>query len=254
MGVVIVLIIIALISLSSYTNHGDQVTVPSVSNMSVSDAEKLLAKNDLSYEIVDSIFSRTMPPGHVSDQDPVPSSIVKKNRKIYLTINAKGVQLLPVPQVINMSLRQAQSLVEASDFTIRKIEYANSEYKDLVLEMKLQQKIVRAGENLPAGSALTLVVGNGFNGSLAKVPNIKALTYDKAMEIAGASGFNISDAIFDEVPLNASEERKYVVYRQEPRDNASLATGEFIKVWLTKTPQLYVEEEDEASLEEELLF
>jgi eukaryotic-like serine/threonine-protein kinase len=248
------LIIIALISLSIYTQHGKKEVVPNVKNMSLIEAETALKKSNLSYEIIDSIFNRAMPPGYVADQDPMPSAIVKKNRKIYLTINAKAVQLLPVPYVINMSLRQAKSSIEAADFTVRKIEYNNSEFKDLVLDIKLNNQSIRTGEQIPAGSALTLVVGNGFNGEIAKVPNLLYQSYDKASELANSNGFNISDPIFDEEPSSPAEERKYIIYKQEPRSNASLATGSFIKIWLSKNPQVYSVDEEELSLEEEIVF
>lgn len=253
LGTFIAIGIVAFISLSIYTQHGKQETVPNVKNMSITDAEKILNSNNLSYEIVDSIFNRALTPGFVAEQDPIPSSIVKKNRKIYLTINAKGVQLLPLPNGINMSLRQAKSLFEAADFVIKKIEYKNSEYKDLVLDVKLNNSSIPIGKTIPAGSALTLVVGNGFNGELAIVPDVRNLSYEKATQLANESGFNLDEAIYDEAPLNTADEKKYSIYRQEPRAKASLATGEFIKVWLSKTPQEYNTEE-EISLEEDILF
>lgn len=73
LGTFIAIGIVAFISLSIYTQHGKQETVPNVKNMSITDAEKILNSNNLSYEIVDSIFNRALTPGFVAEQDPIPS-------------------------------------------------------------------------------------------------------------------------------------------------------------------------------------
>ena len=99
-----------------------------------------------------------------------------------------------------------------------------------------------------------MVVGNGFNGELAKVPSLVGLSYDKAIQLANKQGFNLEDPQFDEIPLNSVDENKYIIYRQEPRTNAMLSTGSFIKIWMSKTPSMHINDDADISLEEDLLF
>lgn len=86
----IILIIIAFYSfssyLTSYTLHGESVTVPSLEGLSEEEVATLLNEKELRYEILDSIYVEKQPKGIVIDQNPKAESFVKKNRKIYITV------------------------------------------------------------------------------------------------------------------------------------------------------------------------
>lgn len=259
-GVLVVLVIAVLLALNSYTHHGEEEVVPNVKNMSIEKAANILKAKNLTYEVVDSIFNRDALPGNVVEQDPVEGVIVKKNRKIYLVLNSSSVQKMPLPEVKDISLRQAMSMLQAIEFKVANIEYKNSEYKDLVLGVKYNGRVVNLGDKIPVRSALTLVVGNGQTGALAKVPNLIGLPYAQALQTTEENAFYLNEGIFDKTPSNKNDEAKFVIYKQEPKPNSSLTTGEYIQVWLSKTPDLYPPQvpdsssQGEKSMEETISF
>ena len=68
-----------------------------------------------------------------------------------------------VPDVAdNSSLRQAQAKVLAAGFKLTEIQLMNGE-KDWVYGIKYQGRSLNAGDKVPLGAALTLMVGNGEN-------------------------------------------------------------------------------------------
>ena len=86
---------------------------------------------------------------------------VKEGRIIYLTINALNIPLRVVPNVAdNSSLRQAQAKVLASGFKLNEPEMMSGE-KDWVYGVKYKGRLLSAGEEIPLGASLTLMVGNG---------------------------------------------------------------------------------------------
>ena len=66
-----------------------------------------------------------------------------------------------LPEVIDLSLRQAQALLAGADFKVKEVVYQPSDYRDLVLEVLYDDKIVNAGEEIPTYSELILHVGDG---------------------------------------------------------------------------------------------
>lgn len=147
--------------LEDYTRHGEQKLVPNVIDLTEENAATLILSRELNYEIVDSMYKTGAIPGAVVDQDPKADSFVKKERKIYLIINAKAAQMTPLPEVIDLSIRQAQALLMGADFKIKEVIYIPSDYRDLVLEVLYNGKKVEAGEDIPTHSELVLHVGDG---------------------------------------------------------------------------------------------
>ena len=147
--------------LDNYTRHGEQKLVPNVIDLTEENAATLLLSRELNYEIVDSVYKTGAMPGAVVDQDPKADTFVKKERKIYLIVNAKSAQMTALPEVIDLSIRQAQALLTGSDFNIKEIVYKPSDYRDLVLEVLYNGKKVEAGDKIPTFSELVLHIGDG---------------------------------------------------------------------------------------------
>ena len=160
--IIVVLLFIGLIFwLDNYTRHDEQKLVPDVIGMTEENAATLILGRELNYDIVDSVFRTGAMPGAVVDQDPKAGSFVKKERKIYLIVNAKSAQMTALPDVVDLSLRQAGALLTGADFKIKEVVYKPSDYRDLVLEVLYNGKKVNAGEEIPTSSELILNVGDG---------------------------------------------------------------------------------------------
>lgn len=160
--IVVVLLFTGLIFwLDNYTRHNEQKLVPDVIGMTEENAATLILGRELNFEVVDSVYRTGALPGAIVDQDPKANSFVKKERKIYLIINAKAAQMTKLPEVVDLSLRQAQALLAGADFKVKEVVYQPSDYRDLVLEVLYDDKIVNAGEEIPTYSELILHVGDG---------------------------------------------------------------------------------------------
>jgi beta-lactam-binding protein with PASTA domain len=160
--IIVVLLFIGLIFwLDNYTRHDEQKLVPDVIGMTEENAATLILGRELNYDIVDSVFRTGAIPGAVVDQDPKAGSFVKKERKIYLIVNAKSAQMTALPDVVDLSLRQAGALLTGADFKIKEVVYKPSDYRDLVLEVIYNEEKVNAGDEIPTFSELVLHIGDG---------------------------------------------------------------------------------------------
>lgn len=165
----IILIIIGLLFLNVYTRHGENVEVPLLNGLQVSEAETILKSKGLNVLIIDSIYDRDAVPGSILDQTPKPKNKVKEGRSIYLTIYAYNPEQLAVPGLTDFSVRQATAMLNSMGFTELAIEEVPSQYAGLVIAVQYRGRNLIPEEKIPAGSPLKLIVGSGMEGDSLNV-------------------------------------------------------------------------------------
>ena len=171
---------ITLLIVDQYTRHGEFEVVPDLRGMYVEEAQLLLSNQDLYPQVIDSVYVRNKKLGTIIEQTPVPNSTVKKNRPIYIIINSRQVRKIPVPDVTDVSFRQADAMLKAIGLNVSGVDYKPSEYKDLVIDIKYRGRSIEPGARIPENSYLTLVVGSGVGDETVSVPSLKGLTLDEA--------------------------------------------------------------------------
>ena len=125
------------------------------------EAGQALAAVGLKYEVLDYKYDRMTVEGGVIEQKPKSGSYVKDGRTIYLTLNSGREPLRAVPDVAdNSSLRAAESRLNAAGFKLGRTVYVDGDL-DWVYEIRYQGEKIEAGTQIPEGSTLTIVAGNG---------------------------------------------------------------------------------------------
>lgn len=147
--------------IDSFTGHGEYVTVPNITGLTVDDAKAKLEAEGFKWEITDSAYNDNLKPGCVIDQEPKENSNVKAMRTVYVTINAVTPRKITLPKVVDMSQRQALAMLEGIGFKDVNVEYVSSPYKDLVIAVKVKGVLVDAGTKLPVISEIVVEVGDG---------------------------------------------------------------------------------------------
>lgn len=155
------LIALLLFILNIYTQHNESSTVPPLKGLQLEEATKILRSADLTCQVVDSIYIADGVPGAIIDQVPKENSKVKRGRSVYLTVQAKTIQEIAIPALQDYSQRQAEAQLKALGFDKITVEEVISPYKGLVISISYNGKILTAGEKVPKGSPLKMVVGAG---------------------------------------------------------------------------------------------
>lgn len=232
LAIFIALAWVALIGVDYYTHHGESEIIPDLRGSYVEEAEVLLAKQGLFPMVIDSVYDREKQLGTIIEQIPSANSTVKRNRPIYLIINSLQVRKVPVPDVSDVSYRQADAMLRSIGLNVSNVEYTPSEYKDLVTDVKFNGVSIPSGTRLPEGSSVVLVVGSGLGDSNSIVPAIKGLGLEDARQSILSSAFVVGAVTYDETP--AGNESEFIIYRQRPSAGSSLPTGSRIDIYLTK--------------------
>ncbi|MCP4975601.1 MAG: PASTA domain-containing protein [Maribacter sp.] len=158
----VVIVFLTLRWLNSSTHHGEFVEVPDFAKMSVLDMRKGIEDAGLRYEVLDSAnYNPDYPRFSIIEQDPKAGSKVKEDRKIYFTVNPSGYKKVTVPNIIQVTQRNASSMLKAVGLDIQRVSYIDELGKDMVYQIKFKGKYVKPGDKLPKTSKIELVCGNG---------------------------------------------------------------------------------------------
>lgn len=234
----IVLSAVVLFLLKIYTNHGESIDVPNVVGLYELEAQQVIDKAGLEMEVIDSVYIRDQKPGVIVEQTPKQGLNVKSGRVIYLTINSNSKKEITIPNLIGVSERQATSTLSTLGFSISSINIVPSEYSDVLLEIRYNNAVVKAGDKLPDGAALTISVGrNDYNvaGEMVAMPSLIGLSSEEAVRIISDKNLVVGYIGFDQPqPKNDSEKSLYKVYKQIPQPNDTVIPGKRVDIWLSK--------------------
>lgn len=164
--VIVVVVIFGLLQYLSYaTNHGEEIPVPDLRKMTLEKAEEALDAVDLEYVVLDTVdFRAEYPPYTIVEQDPLPKVNVKDGRKVYVKINSKGFADVSLPDIIQKTYRAAIPSLKSAGLEEGKKTYKPYLAKDVVLEVWVNGKKLKAGDKVMKSSKVDLVLGDGKTG------------------------------------------------------------------------------------------
>lgn len=161
---------LALQWLKGSTHHGEFVQVPDLSKLSVMEMREVIEEANLRYEVLDSAnYDPEYPRFSIIEQNPPAGNKVKQNRKIYVTVNPSGYKKVTVPNVIQVTQRNASSMLRAVGLDVQRVTYIDELGKDMVYYIRHKGKTIKPGDKLPKTSKVELVCGNGSVSRSAKL-------------------------------------------------------------------------------------
>jgi eukaryotic-like serine/threonine-protein kinase len=215
---VIAFILLIFFSLRFYTRHGEGVPVPKLKGLTVEQAVELLDEQGLKYQI-DSVYQMDKAPGTVVEQDPDPNTSVKLNRTIYLTIITRNAPDVGFPDIFQKTFLEARAILSNYGLKVGDTSYISDIARDRVLQVEFHGKEVRKGENIPKGSVLKLVLGDGKGASEVDLPNVIGLSLDEATFALKGSSLNLGLVTYENVTDSATVR----VIKQYPAVSDSLS-------------------------------
>lgn len=170
-GIVVAILFLFLQWIGFSTNHGEEITVPNLTKLSIENAENQLDEIDLEYVLLDTLdYDANYPKFSIVNQDPLPGAKVKSGRKIYLKINAGGFAMVQIPNLIEKTLRQAEPNLKALGLQIGDIKYVPYIGKDMVLKLLQNGRELKPGDKVLKSSIINLEVGDGELGFEEEIP------------------------------------------------------------------------------------
>jgi beta-lactam-binding protein with PASTA domain len=232
----VALIWLLLLCLGLITKHGETINVPNIKGLRIEKARQFLDDRNLDIAIMDSTFVLGKLPGTILEQDPKPYTLVKSDRKIYVSIQVTCPPEINMPNLKDNSLRQAMLILKSFGLSLGKIIYKADYASNAILEMQIKGKIINAGNKVRKGTLIDLVVANGLGAEEIPVPSLKGLTLDEAQILMSEYRLQLGLKIWDE---ETSDSTNAFIWRQSPNEfdemdeHNQIRLGQTIDVWIT---------------------
>lgn len=180
-GIPLLLVIFAYIAVDDIimpriTRHGDEFTLPNLSNRTVVEASVTLDDLNLGYEVASTEYVPGVAKGLIINQFPHAGTKVKEGRTIKFVVSA-GQRLIAIPALAGQSVRQAMLNLETTGLTLGEIAWA---FSDTLPERVVVFSYPAAGTEIPMGSPVNLMVNRGRASSFTYVPQLVGLTLIEA--------------------------------------------------------------------------
>jgi eukaryotic-like serine/threonine-protein kinase len=223
------------ICLRVFTRHNSTYTVPGFKGLSLSQAKELAEDNNLRIQIMDSVYNQFHKRGTVVDQEPKEGIQVKKNRHIFLVINAMNAEKVMMPNVIGVSLRQAIAILESNGLLAGRLRYVPDIATNNVLNQKLKGKEITPGIEVEKGTHIDLVLGKSGYSESVQMPDLSGLTLHEAEKQIAQSYLNVGAIIYDNSIQNSEDTLNALVYKQKPGSSNKhfIAMGSIVDIWMT---------------------
>jgi beta-lactam-binding protein with PASTA domain len=233
LGIAIVLVALliwlTLQILKVYTSHGDEILVPGFTGVRIDKVHDMEIGEDFEFVVIDSVYDDHFSKGEIVLQDPVPGSKVKHGRKIYVTIVANQPEMVVMPDLVDLSLRQALHELKANSLKLDKLQYVPNFAKNAVLAQRIEGDTIDVGIEVLKGTSVELVMGAGLNNDKVEVPFLIGKTESEAIKLLNNSGLNVGYLKY----LDGRDKIHSRVYEQQPQpiENTRAEYGAYVDLW-----------------------
>ena len=214
-------------SLDGYTRHDKVYTMPNFIGQNYLEVQEEY-DHDFNFILIDSVYPKGEEPGSIVQQDPLPDSKVKKGRNVYCIIVAVMPEKTEMPNLKNLSLRQAVSTLESNGLEVDKLIYEDYFAKNAVIEQLYQGQVIEPGTEIVKGSKISLRVGFGQDKKKIEIPNLIGRPAVEVKRLLNVAGLNLGEEFFDD-----SDSLQYMkVSKMKPGPSSALVdAGTFVNIW-----------------------
>lgn len=212
------------------TNHGEAILVPELKGLTLAEAKEALDDADLDYEVSDSQFVAGLKPLSIISNYPKSGAYVKSNRKIFLTVAAVSAPLVKLPNIIGRSSLSAQNQLLSSGLQFGGEEKVPALEENTILKVKLGNRELMPGDEIPKGSKIIFVVGDGYADQKIDVPNVVGMEQDEADILLTGLGLTVGQIITEPSSAPAGS-----VIRQRPTSGPDnkIRIGAPVDLWVS---------------------
>ena len=233
--------------LDKYTRHDKVYTMPDFIGQDYRQVKHDYAK-DFHFILIDSVYPKGQQPGSIYQQDPLPGSKIKKGRNVYAIIVAVMPEKTIMPNLKNLSLREALGRLESSGLDVERLDYQNYSYKNNIIDQYYNGQPIKEGTELVKGSKIVLKVGIGQDKTKIKVPNLIGKPASETKRLLNLAGLNLGNEVYED-----NDSTQYMcVRRMSPGPSSgSVNAGTTIDVWYHSSKTLDFKKEMKELLHED---
>lgn len=205
-------------------DKGD-IKVPSIEGDEIVTALEKITRAGLNLKITELSFDNTFPRNAVISQDPAEGDMLKRGRDVRVVIS-KGAQEIEMPDLRDMTLRQAKNIIHARGVPTPSIIKIHSPLADGTVIAQLPP----AGDRVREISRIEFLVSKGSAPELLILSDYRGITLEKAADKILAAGLKLGRVRYVEQDASFAEG----VLKQEPPPGKTVAPGDEVSLVVLK--------------------
>ncbi len=230
-------------ALKIYTKHGNKITMTNFRGMTVEQAEELAQKNSFELIVNDSVYLVNEPGGLIVRHSPDSGSIVKRGRKVYLTITKKVAEEINsglFPDMYGKSYDNIKQLMERRyqlQTEVKKYQFDPGP-KNVILEARYKDQLIvnkdkqNKGVRIPKGGTISFVLSQRERGPIP-IPELTCLRFNAISFVLNSNELQLGSVSTD--PSVGRDTSSAWVIAQSPAadSSATIEIGRAIDVRLS---------------------
>lgn len=192
-----------------------QVRVPDVTGVTIEEAEQRIEDAGLAVGSMEATESADAEQGTVLSQTPEAGMSVRRGTAVDLVV-AGGIPDVRVPDVVGLEQEEAVAALEDAGFDVRTTEAPSN----AVASGQVIQQTPAAGQTVPRGTTVGIVISTGPQVENVRIPNVVGLTRADAEAALEDAGLRIAA-----VENPSADVAEGVVMSQLPAAGDSVAVG-----------------------------
>lgn len=206
----------------------EEVAVPNLVGLNVEEAAELLKTRELRLDVDKRVFDDEVPVNHIVSQNPPAARQVKKHRTIYVAVS-RGPELVTIPNVIGLSLREARVALGRVGLTLGEVL---QEPHPMIPTGQVVGQEPAPGQRLTTGVKVDLIVSQGPEPAPSLVmPDLRGLPVEQAMQDLEVLGLKIRNT-WPEISSKAYG----IILDQNPPANTEVSKGEEVDLVYSSGP------------------
>lgn len=173
-------------------HRGETCAVPLLIDLSLQEADSLLAEAGLNLQVWAEEYDPVKPPGTILSQIPPPNTKIREGRTVKIKVS-KAEEAVIVPKLKGVSIRQAELLLAQSGLALGEISWVPSDSfpKDVVIGCN-----PLSGVSVPSGLSVNLEVSLGIETDTVMVPDLVGMNLEESKKILREIGLQIGKTTF----------------------------------------------------------
>jgi serine/threonine-protein kinase len=206
----------------------EEVAVPNLVGLNVEEAAEILAARDLRLDVDKRVFDDEIPVNHIVSQNPPANRQVKKHRTIYVAVS-RGPELVTIPNVIGLSLREARVALGRVGLTVGEV---SQEPHPMIPTGQVVGQEPAPGQRLTTGVKVDLVVSQGPEPAPSLImPDLRGLPIEQAVQDLEVLGLKVRNT-WPEISSKAYG----IILDQNPPANTEVIRGEEVDLVYSSGP------------------
>ena len=228
-GLSLLILWIVLLSLDIFTRHGKVYVVPDFYGQSLTQLEENNYDDFFDFQVIDSVFDKRLEKGSIIMQNPLPGSKVKKGRHVYLTTVAEMPEKVAMPNLKNLSLRQALVTLEAHELFVGRLEYIEYFARNAIVDQVLNDEPIEPGTELRKGSTIDLIVGKGEMNTSVALPLLIGVSKEEVRKELHNAYLNIGNEYY--IDIEDTVHARVYDTDPHPLSEKGLYLGQKVNIW-----------------------